>query len=282
MTILITSGSGTNGSYLAKALHALNWPILLTYRSRPITNSQFPSVRLDWNDPSTFSNPFEADKNIDRVFMTVPFILYPLEVVKPFIDLAVQKGVKRFVLLSATTYGKGKLATGHVHKYLSDIGVDFHVLRPTWYIENFLTSYLEGIKKRDEITTGTRDGKAAFVSVEDIAEKAKQALIAEKPLPNEDTIIVGPELLSYDDVAEILTDVLGRRIVHRQLTDEEVKNFWKFEFFEEDYSLMLVDLEELIRNGSEAAQFNAPNRYVGKVTVREFLERNKEKFALAN
>jgi festuclavine dehydrogenase len=41
--------------------------------------------------------------------------------------------VKRFVLLSASQEGPDGALLGAVHKYLIDIGVDYAVLRPTWF-----------------------------------------------------------------------------------------------------------------------------------------------------
>ena len=46
-----------------------------------------------------------------------------------------------------------------------------------------------------------KDGRVPFISVEDIAQAAYDALVS-KESPNKDYYIVGPELFSYDEVSE--------------------------------------------------------------------------------
>ena len=50
-----------------------------------------------------------------------------------------------------------------------------------------------------EIGSVAKDGRVAFVSVDDIAKAALDALL-DKKSRNTDRYIVGPELLSYDEV----------------------------------------------------------------------------------
>ena len=79
--------------------------------------------------------------------------------------------------------------------------------------ENFSEQqHLPTIRDESCIRSATRDGLISFISTEDIAAVAYEALIAEKP-PNRDYIIVGPELLSHDDCAALFTEVLGREVI---------------------------------------------------------------------
>jgi festuclavine dehydrogenase len=55
------------------------------------------------------------------------------------------------------------------------------------------------INHLNSIFTATQDGKIPFISADDIAEVAYHALIDEKA-PNCDLRILGPEILTYDDV----------------------------------------------------------------------------------
>lgn len=54
-------------------------------------------------------------------------------VMKGFIDLAIEKGVKRFVLISASLAEAGGPSVGQVHQYLVESGVDYCVIRPSWF-----------------------------------------------------------------------------------------------------------------------------------------------------
>ena len=59
------------------------------------------------------------------------------------------------------------------------------------------------IRDEDRIVTATGDGKVSFVSADDVAMIAYGALTDEVP-HNTDHILLGPELLSYDDVRPFL------------------------------------------------------------------------------
>jgi festuclavine dehydrogenase len=67
------------------------------------------------------------------------------------------------------------------------------------FVENFGTFFCYGIREMNQIFTASGDGKLALVSVDDVAEAARDALLAEKS-PNGDIEIVGTQLYSYDEV----------------------------------------------------------------------------------
>jgi uncharacterized protein YbjT (DUF2867 family) len=142
MTILITGGTGKTGLKLAHLLSKAGHAVLLTSRKGEVPQP-FKGVKFDWLEPSTFTNPFDADPAIDRVYVVGPIgVLDTLPHVKPFIDLAVTKGVKRFVVLSGSPVGKGGPVAGKVHEYLEEIGVDYAVLRPTWFMGMHRTTFM--------------------------------------------------------------------------------------------------------------------------------------------
>ncbi|KAF8646465.1 hypothetical protein AX16_007202 [Volvariella volvacea WC 439] len=281
-TILITGGRGKTGSVLAQKLQSSGYSTLLTTRDPSKVAPPFKGVKFDWLDQSTFENPWNVDPNIERVYLVVPEVPDDFMHVKPFVDLAVKKGVERFVLLSATVFEKGKPGTGLTHEYLESLGVGFHVLRPSWFFENFTTIFLNDIKRRNEIPSTTKQGKVPFISVDDITDVAKESLLADKAA-NTDTIIVGPELLTYDEVAEILTEVVGRKITHKQFASEaEALEFWvREDGVPEEIAKDFLAMEVLIADGIEASHVNAERKHVGKKKLRDFLEKNTVAFAPA-
>ena len=93
MTILLTGGTGKTATRIARLLKDANQRVLLTSR-KGVVPEPFRGVKFDWHDPSTFENVFTADPNIERIYLVAPGAtseVFPL--MKPFIDLAVQKGV---------------------------------------------------------------------------------------------------------------------------------------------------------------------------------------------
>ncbi len=134
MTILLTGGTGKTAMRIARLLKEVNQSVLLTSR-KGVVPEPFKGVKFDWYDPSTFENALTAEPNIDRIYLVAPTatseVFPPM---KPFIDLAVQKSVKRFVLLAGTTMTDGCPLMGlKVHEYLLSLDVDYAVIRPSWF-----------------------------------------------------------------------------------------------------------------------------------------------------
>ena len=69
---------------------------------------------------------------------------------------------------------------------------------------NFLS--VTSIKASNELVSATKGGRTGFVSEDDIADVAVDLLTAPK-LGGAEPIIVGPELLSYDDVRNSSVDL---------------------------------------------------------------------------
>jgi len=137
MTTFIVGGATSHtGSVLADVLERRGAPFVVGARNPATAPKNHKAVRFDWTDPTTFDAPFQASPDIDRIYFMPPSIFRPLPVTKPFIDYAASKGVKRFVFLGATIFendGSGTL-TGSVWEYIANLGVEYTVLRPTWFI----------------------------------------------------------------------------------------------------------------------------------------------------
>lgn len=71
-------------------------------------------------------------------------------------------------------------------------------------MQNFSEAqHLTPIRDEGKLYSATNNGRIPFVSTEDIACVAKHLLTDEKP-HNTDYVVLGPELLSYDDVSQHL------------------------------------------------------------------------------
>jgi len=278
MTVLVTGGTGKTGLTLSRLLKDANLSVLICSRSGTAP-SPYRAVKFDWFDEKTFENPFKADPNIDRVYLIVPSVMGQFSTVKPFIDLAISKGVKRFVLLTASQEEIGSpvlYLMWKVHEYLLNIKVDYTVLRPTWFIQNFGTTFYQSIREKNEVYGVAEDGRIPFVSTEDIAQAAFDALVS-KQSPNKDYYVVGPELFSYDEVAGLLTEILGRKITYRRLSTDEYKEIFLEEGIDPEYADDLVTVELEAARGVEEDIFNVDEdkKFVGKHTLRDYLVSNR-------
>lgn len=98
-------------------------------------------VKFDWDDEKTYEAPF-LNSTISAVFLIAPGVLNALTPVKKFVEGALKNGVKRFVLLSASILEVGDgPAMGQVSLYLKGLGVEWAVLRPSWFMGMFLVLF---------------------------------------------------------------------------------------------------------------------------------------------
>ncbi|KAL8686257.1 MAG: hypothetical protein Q9218_007236 [Villophora microphyllina] len=206
----------------------------------------------------------------------------PLSVLGPFVDMAKEKyGVKRFVLLSASALERVGWGMGEVHEYLADLGekgeVEWCVLRPTWFMENLSESqHLPTIRDEGKLYSATGDGKLPWVSAEDIASVAFKVLVDGKS-HNCDYVVVGPELLSYGQLADTLTHVLGKPITHVNLTEEKIRERFISRGVNEEYAKILAGMDTIIKEGREEFQNDVVWEVGGKKpkTFRDFAEGKK-------
>lgn len=126
-----------------------------------------------------------------------------------FVDYArLKHGTRRFVLQSSSAMEPGGFSLGRVHAHLRELGqrgeAEWAVLRPTWCQQDFeQPCHVRSIKEEGKLYSATGGGKIPWVSADDIAAVAVQALTREDA-PNTEYLILGPELLGYDDVSVLL------------------------------------------------------------------------------
>lgn len=137
MTILLLGGTGKTSTRIAASLAAAKKPFLVTSRRGPDASPNgFPAIKFDWTDESTWEKAFENDQ-IDAVYMMQPQVDKPWVPMIKFVDLAKEKGVRRFVLCAGTSAAIGKDGMGRVWQHFINTGVEYCVLRPSWFMGSY-------------------------------------------------------------------------------------------------------------------------------------------------
>ena len=144
MAIILTGGAGNTALNIARSLQEAKIKFLLaSRRGQSAAPSGMHATKFDWLDPSTFDNPFQH-KALDGESVSAVYLVWPETLPEPgppmtaFIDRAVNKyGVKRFVLLGGTGVEMGGVYVGKVWQHLVEIGTEFCVLLPTWFMGVF-------------------------------------------------------------------------------------------------------------------------------------------------
>ena len=146
MAIFLTGGTGNTANPLAHLLQDANIPFLIgSRRGAAAAPAGMVATKFDWLDPSTFPNPFQYNfpggQRISAIYLVLPGIIDPGPA-NTFIDYAFKTHhVKRFVLLAGATVQPGGPAYGQIWQHLLDLGVEYCVLRPTWFMGTYRLSY---------------------------------------------------------------------------------------------------------------------------------------------
>ncbi|MFE6748184.1 NAD(P)H-binding protein [Kitasatospora purpeofusca] len=258
---LVVGATGTTGSRTVARLVAAGRPVRAASRgATPLPGAE--PVRFDWYDRATFA---EALVGCDRVYLVPPVgEPDPAPVMLPFLRLARAAGLRRAVLLSSSAVPRGGPAVGAVHEALPGMFAEWAVLRPSWFMQNFTGAHphAEGIRREGVVRTATGAGRVGFVDAEDIAAVAVHAL-TDEPAPNRELVLTGPEALGYDDIARIAGEALGRPVVHRRLTREELTAVLA-EQMPDGFAALLAGLDHAIAEGAEDRTTDTVLRVTGR------------------
>ncbi|CAM5516120.1 NAD(P)H-binding protein [Streptomyces avidinii] len=260
-TTLVIGATGTTGGRTVERLIAEGRRVrAASRRATPIPGAE--PVRFDWYDPSAFD---AAVTGADRVYLVPPIgEPDPAAVMLPFLDRARAAGVRRAVLLSSSAIAEGGPAVGQVHAALPGLFDEWAVLRPSWFMQNFTGTHghADSIRTDGAILTAAGTGRVGFVDADDIAAVAVRALTDDRA-PDADLVLTGPEALSHDDIAAVLTDVTGRPVVHHRLTYEAMRERLAA-VVPREFATMLAGMDRAIAGGAEDRTTDTVRRLTGR------------------
>jgi len=90
-------------------------------------------------------------------------------------------------------------------------GMDRTFLRPSFFMQNLVTTHRADLRDRDEIFVPAGRGRTSFIDARDVAAVGVRVL-TEEGHRNTTYALTGDEALSYVEVADRFSEVLGREI----------------------------------------------------------------------
>ncbi len=278
-TILLTAGNGKTSMRIAEQLHARNYHVRSGVR-RPhqSTDTEYEEIYFDWYDANSYEAALEG---VQAVYLVAPTMdLQPERVMNPLIERALAFGIRRFVLLSSASIAENGPLMGKVHHFLNHHAPEWAALQPSYFMQNFTeVAHAQTIRTVGKIITATGDGKVGFVDADDIAAVAAHLLTDTIPA-NRGYIITGPESLSYTEAAAIISNVIGKTVVHQSISEQELRDHMIAAGMDSTYAGALAGLDHAIRlQGIEDQVSNTVQEVTGKParSLRQFImdEMNK-------
>lgn len=226
MTILVTGATGNVGSRLIPLLveggHDVRAMVRSEGRADGPAGAGATSVTADWQDPASLSRAMEG---IETLFLVTPAHPLAAEWASAALTCARRSGVSRVVRLSALKASPDGPADnnrqhGRTDREVRESGLGFCILQPNFYMQSLLAS-LDSLRSDGALYWGLGDGRVGLVDVRDIADAAA-AVIADCRWDGRDHALTGPESLSFHELADILSAVLGRAVAYRPVPPDAV------------------------------------------------------------
>lgn len=251
--ICVTGAGGKVGGALVELLVDTRNAVRLAFNSpgkaEAAQQSGFESVVIDYSDPESLDRAFSGCSKL--------FLLGPNAVNQDWLEInavraAERQGITHVVKLSvlhteAESYGFGRLHRAS-ERAIETSAMSWTFLRASQFMQNLSTYMAPSICAEDCFYTACGDGKITHLDLRDIARVARLVLFE---LGHEERIynLTGPEALTYDEIAAMLSEVLGRHIEHRKLTDEEFRRELENSGTSQKFNDLVVDLDRYFRNG---------------------------------
>jgi len=207
-TTLVLGGTGKTGRRIAEQLAARKVPVRIGSRSA--------TPAFDWDNRSTW---LAALANVDAVYISYyPDLAAPgaTDAIRAFSDLAVRSGVRRLVLLS----GRGEQEAQRCEEIVKQSGVQWTVLRCSWFNQNFSENYLLEPILAGEVALPAPKVGEPFVDADDIADVAVAALTDDKHA-GKLYELTGPRLLTFADAIAEIARASGREIRYVQVSMDD-------------------------------------------------------------
>ena len=206
--ILVIGATGKTGARVAARLEALGHPVRRASRSA--------AIPFDWENPATW--PAVLDGVAAAYVTYFPDLAFPgaVEKVEALAAAARKAGIGKLVLLS----GRGEHHARLGEEAVRASGVPFTLVRAAWFAQNFSEGYLRGPILAGVLPMPGGDIREPIIDIADIADVVVAAL-TEDGHTGKLYEVTGPRLMSFAQMAEALSQALGRPIVHQPITFED-------------------------------------------------------------
>ena len=268
--VLVTGGTGKTGRRLVAQLRDHGIPCRVAARGVASAEGTCP---FDWTQPGTWD---QALNDVASVYLVAPAIEDPAPTMINFVRRALERGISRFVLLSASLLPAGGPAMGLVHLWLQQNAPEWAVLRPSWFMQNFSEGqHLAPIRDEDRIYSAADNGRVPFVSADDIAAAAMSALTNQRSF-NFDFVLTGSQPITYDEVAERISKAVGRTISHHRLSPDAMAERYRSLGLGSLHAQTLAAMDKAIAAGVEDRVTDCVERLIGRppMAFDAFVEAN--------
>ena len=278
--ILITGATGKTGSATAKSLGEKGETFRALIRNeekKEELESLGGEVVIGSIENTEVVN--QSMQGVKTVLVLLPNSESQLALEKQLVDSAKQAGVERIVKMSsieATPDATSPIPKLHLEseEYIKQSGLAWTMIKPNFYMQNLLAS-AGTIKEQGKIFLPMGDGKTGMIDTTDVG-KVLAKVLSEDGHESMNHEITGPEILSFYEVAEIFSQVLGKQVdyvdvpmdAYKETLGQFLTNQWHLD--------AVIDLFKGIAEGGIEDKTDTFNELMGETpkSLSQFLAEN--------
>ncbi|MGY1705304.1 NAD(P)H-binding protein [Geodermatophilus sp. SYSU D00697] len=196
--VLVLGGTGITGRRVTRVLREAGHAV----RSA----SPSSATRFDWSAPQTWEPALDG---VRAVYLMAPD---GVPVDPRFVALAVDRGVRRIVLLSSGAVEEmGDARLLDAERTVRGSGAEWTVLRPSWFDQDFDEGVFREAVLAGELALPVGDLRQAFVDAGDVAAVAAVALTTDGH-GGRTYELHGPRALSFAEALAVVAEAGGRPV----------------------------------------------------------------------
>jgi uncharacterized protein YbjT (DUF2867 family) len=268
MKILVTGATGIVGSRVVHELQHRGVSVRAFARdTAKAANLLGDGVELACGDLADAASVRRALQGVDRVFLACAN--HPRQVAYEIgvIEAAREAGIRRMLKLSALGAEIGSPVAfwdwhAQIERHLEASGIPAVVLRPSFNMTNLLGS-AEQIKCAGSLFVPANGARVAMIDPTDVAAVAAVAL-TEDGHDGETYTLTGPEAISFERVAEELSNITNRPIQFVAVPDEAAQHALEESGMPEFVAGQIVAVFSLLRRGIQDYTTDTVRAIIGR------------------
>lgn len=263
--ILVIGASGKTGRHVVAGLVSRGAVVRAASRKpEQLDVEGAEPARFDWDDESTWG---PALGGVAGVYLVKPQSADVVEVVARFLDSMKAASATRLVLLSecATQTRSDDITERHVERVVEASGLEWTILRPSWYMEDIVDDEFFGRMVRNDriIVMSTGGSATAWIDARDIAEVAAQVLV-NGGAAGQVLDLTGPEALRLNQLAERISAAAGDPVKAIEESVFEAEARMRADGVDEDFVAYITRIGESIIAGDTATVTGEVERVTGR------------------
>lgn len=231
------------------------------------TGSRHAVTPFDWNQPDGWAAVL---RNVSSVYVSYfPDLAVPgaAAAISRFVALAKRSGVQHLVLLS----GRGEPEAQHCEQIVRDCGIDWTLVRASWFAQNFSEGYLLDSVRAGEVMLPVGAVGEPFVDVDDIAEVAAAALTDRNRHAGHLYEVTGPRLLTFAEAVSEIGRATQRDIRFTQVSSAAYLAALQAALLPDDIIELVTYLFNEVLDGRNAKVCDGVMRALGR-SARDFAD----------